>query len=97
MVAWRLSPGAVLASAPGFIHSVPLGGGVGVFPRMSLSERRDSGVTLFGWFGALLVSSVLLFLVVSLCYGTVVVPGRDPYPADMMKRRWTSFSFGSSA
>jgi hypothetical protein len=86
-----------LASAPGFIRSVPLGGDVVVFPYMSLSERRDSSVTLFGWFGALLVSSVPLFLVVSLCYGTVVAPGRDPSPADMMKRRWTSLSFGSSA
>lgn len=75
IAAWYLTLAAVLELAPGFIHYFLPDGGAGVIAHMDLSERRETIITMFAWFGALQIPSALLLLVISLRYRTLVPLG----------------------
>ena len=75
MAAWCLTLAAGLEVATGFIHYFLPDGRVGMIAQMDLSERRETIVTIFAWFGALQIPSALLLLVISLRYRTLVPLG----------------------
>ena len=72
LAVWFLVLSAVLTILPGVIHYFLPDGGAGVIAHIDLTNRADTIIAIFAWYGAMQIPFGLLILVIALRYRTLV-------------------------